>query len=129
MASRALRFPGLRLTLEEKAEETIVYCSGKLTSDSAEVFQSEIADHVIPVSRGKGLAVTNRIVLDLSNVTFVDGTGLRALFILWTAAQKTACELVIVNFNVEVRELVSRAKLDQVFSWIKSWSSRHESTE
>ena len=125
MASRAFDFPGLKLTLEEKAEETIIYCTGKITADSAEVFQSEIRDHVIPMSRGKGVAVTNRIVLDLSNVSFVDSNGLGTLFTLWKAANAKACDLEIVNLSPRVEKLVSVARLDQVFYRLKGLFSRN----
>src|SRR5215471_9111762 len=119
MASKAFSAPGLRLSLKEGAEEAIVYCSGKITAESAETFQSEICDHVIPMTRGKGVAVTTRIVLDLSNVTFVDSTGLGALFSLWSAAQSKACELEIVNLNPRVEKLIGLTKLDQVFRRVK----------
>jgi anti-sigma B factor antagonist len=119
MASKAFSAPGLTLSLKEGAEEAIVYCSGKITAESAETFQSEIRDHVIPMTRGKGVAVTTRIVLDLSNVTFVDSTGLGALFSLWSAAQSKACELEIVNLNPRVEKLIGMTKLDQVFRRVK----------
>jgi len=119
MASRAFSAPGLRLHLREGAEEAIVYCSGTITAESAETFQNEISDHVIPMTRGKGVAVTTRIVLDLSRVTFVDSTGLGALFSLWSAAQSKACELEIVNLNPRVEKLIGLTKLDQVFRRVK----------
>src|SRR5262249_23217233 len=129
LASRAFTFPGLKLSLEEKAEETIIYCNGKITAGSAEMFHTEIRDHVIPISRGKGVAVTNRIVLDLSNVSFVDSTGLGTLFSLWTAARKSACDLDIVNLSPRVQKLVSVTRLDQVFTRVKSLFNRSNSTE
>jgi anti-sigma B factor antagonist len=119
MASKAFSAPGLKLSLEEGAEEAIVYCSGKITAESAETFQSEIRDHVIPMTRGKGVAFTTRIVLDLSNVTFVDSTGLGALFSLWSAAQSKSCELEIVNLNPRVEKLVGMTRLDQIFHRVK----------
>ena len=119
MASAAFSAPGLRVSLEEGAEETVVYLSGKITAESAESFQSEISNHVIPMSRGKGVAVTTRIVLDLSNVTFVDSTGLGALFSLWSAARSKSCQLEIVNPNPRVQKLVSLSRLDQLFYRVK----------
>src|SRR5215471_14608322 len=119
MASKAFSAPGLRLSLEEVADKTIVYCCGKITAESAETFQSEIRDQVIPMTRGKGVMVTTRIVLDLSNVTFVDSTGLGALFSLWSAAQSKSCELEIVNLNPRLQKLAGLTRLDQVFRRVK----------
>jgi len=129
LAGRVFTFPGLKLSLEEKAEETIIYCHGRITADCAERFHTEIRDHVIPVSRGKGAAVTNRIVLDLSNVSFVDSTGLGTLFNLWTEARKSACDLEIVNLSPRVQKLMSLTRLDQVFTRMKSLFSRSNGTE
>jgi len=129
LASRAFTFPGLKLSLEEKAEETIIYCNGKITAGSAEMFHTEIRDHVIPISRGKGVAVTNRIVLDLSNVSFVDSTGLGTLFNLWTDARRSGCDLELVNLSPRVQKLVSLTRLDQAFTRVKSLFSRSNSTE
>ena len=129
MPSGAFTFPGLKLSLEEKPEETIIYCHGRITADSAEMFHREIRDHVIPVSRGKGVAVTNRIVLDLSNVSFVDSTGLGTLFNLWTEAQRSACDLEIVNLSPRVQKLLSLTRLDQFFTKVKGLFSRGNGTE
>jgi anti-sigma B factor antagonist len=119
MGTNAFRAPGLKLELEETAEETTVHCSGRITAESAEMFQSEIRDRVIPISRGKGVAVTRRIVLDLSQVTFIDSTGLGALLSVWTAGQRRSCDMEIVNLSPRVEKLVNLTKLDQVFNKMK----------
>ncbi|HEU4417166.1 MAG TPA: STAS domain-containing protein [Candidatus Angelobacter sp.] len=119
MASQAFSTSGLKYELEEKPEETIVHCSGKITASSAEWFQSEIRDRVIPDSRGKGIDVTRRILLDLSQISYIDSTGLGALLGVWTAAQRRSCDLEIVNLSPRVDKLVSLTKLDQVFSRMK----------
>ncbi len=119
MSTQAFAVPGLKLELEEKAEETIVHCSGKIVAESAQWFQDEIRDRIIPTSRGKGVAVTTRIVLDLSKVNYIDSTGLGALLSVWTAAQRRSCDMEIVNPGARVEELLSATKLDQVFSKMK----------
>jgi anti-sigma B factor antagonist len=111
---------GLKLELEEKPEETIVYCSGRITAESAEWFQNEIRDRIIPMSRGRGVAVTSRIILDLSKVSFIDSTGLGSLLTVWTAAQRRSCDMEIVNPGARVEELLSITKLDQVFNKMKN---------
>lgn len=115
--------------MDERADETIVYCSGKITADSAEMFQNEIRGNVIPESRGKGVTVTTRIVLDLSKVTFVDSTGLGALLGVWTAAQRRGCDVELVNLSPRVEGLVSVTKLDQVFSKMKGLFGRSEDSK
>jgi len=118
MATQPFAARGLKLQLEEKANETIIHCTGKITAENSEVFQSEIRD-LIPTSRGHVTAIIYRIVLDLSNVTHVDSTGLGALLGAWTAAQRKGCELEIANLHPRVEKLVEMTKLDTVFKKMK----------
>ena len=74
---------------------------------------------MIPTSRGKGVDVTRRIILDLSQVSFVDSTGLGALLSVWTAAQRRSVDLEIANLSPRVEKLVNMSKLDQVFTKMK----------
>ena len=99
MATPAYCFTSLKLSMDEKPEEIIIRCNGRITADSADMFQRELCGRSIPVSRGKGVPVINRIVLDLSNVTLIDDAGLEALMDVWTAAQRKACRLEIINFG------------------------------
>jgi anti-sigma B factor antagonist len=120
MASQAFSVAGLKLELEEKPEETIVHCIGRITAETAEFFQNQIRDNVMPVSRGRGIAVTSRVAIDLSEVSFVDSTGLGALLAVWTAGQRRSIDVELVNLNPRVDKLVSLTKLDQVFSKMKN---------
>lgn len=114
MATQPLTPRGLQLQLEENANETIVHCKGRITAENSAVFQREIGD-LIPKSEGEIAAVTYRIVLDLSNVTHVDSTGLGALLGAWTAAKSKGCDLEIANLNPRVEKLVEITKLHTVF--------------
>ena len=100
MKNGVISGPGLQFILNEKCEETIVYCSGQLTAKSAQWFDQEIRSQVIPVSRGKGVAVTSRIMFDFSDVFHIDNAGLGSLFALWTAGQQKCCDIEIHNFGV-----------------------------
>ena len=114
MATQPVSLLGLKLQLEQKPNETVVHCKGKITAENSEVFQREIHD-LMPESHGQNAAKTYRFVLDLSNVTYVDSTGLGALLGAWTAAQKKGCDLELANLNPRVEKLVEITKLDTVF--------------
>src|ERR1700745_4261199 len=113
MATQPLSPLGLQLQLEEKPNETIIHCKGKITAENLEVFQ-RIRD-LMPESHDPIAAIAYRIVLDLSNVTHVDSSGLGALLGVWTAAREKGCDLEIANLNPRVDKLVEVTKLDRVF--------------
>jgi anti-anti-sigma factor len=114
MASQPLISRGLKLQLEEKANETIVHCAGKINAENSDAFQKEIRD-LIAEFQGNVAAINRGIVLDLSNVTHVDSTGMGALLGAWTAAKSKGCDLEMANLNPRVEKLVEITKLDTVF--------------
>lgn len=115
MAAPAYCFTTLTFSMDEKPEEITIHCNGKITAESAYMFQREVRDNSIPVSRGKGVAAINRIVLDLSNVTHIDNAGLQALLDVWTAGQRKACDVEIVNFGPQAFKRAFLTRLNQAF--------------
>ena len=118
MAAPAFSFTTLKVDLDEKPEEITIRCNGRITAESAHMFEREVRDRAIPESRGKGIAVTNRIVFDLSNVTHIDNAGLEALLGVWTASQRKSCSVEIVNFGSQTLRRASLNKLDRAFKKI-----------
>jgi anti-anti-sigma factor len=114
MLTQPLSPLGLKLQLEATSNETIVHCNGKITAENSEVFQRHIQD-LIPESSNQIATITRRIIIDLSNVTHVDSTGLGALLRAWTVAQNKGCDLEIANLNPRVEKLVEITRLDTVF--------------
>ena len=124
MVKNTLSADGLHLDLEEKAEETIVHCSGKLTRHAAQWFRTEIRDRVIPISRGKDIAITNRVVLNLSRVSYVDSYGLGAILDLWTDGQRTSCDVEITNHAPNNTESTNTTSIGRFFYNLKQkWMS------
>jgi anti-anti-sigma regulatory factor len=115
MAAPAYCFTTLKIDLDEKPEEITICCNGKITAESAHMFEREVRDNSIPVSRGKGVAVINRIVLDLSNVIHIDNAGLEALLGVWAAGQRKSCNVEIINFGPQALRRASLNKLDRAF--------------
>jgi anti-anti-sigma regulatory factor len=115
MAAPAYCFTTLKFDMDEKPEEITIRCHGRITAESAYMFEREVRDNSIPISRGNGVAVINRIVLDLSNVTQIDNAGLEALLGVWTAGQRKSCNVEIVNFGPQALRRASLNKLDRAF--------------
>jgi len=114
MVAQLVTRQGLTLQLEEKSKETIVHCAGRINAENSEMFQREIRN-LIPELGAQDATSTHRIVLDLSNVTHVDSSGLGALLAAWTAAQNNGSDLEMANLNPRVEKLVEITKLDTVF--------------
>jgi anti-anti-sigma regulatory factor len=85
------------------------------------MFQRELCGRSIPVSRGKGVPVINRIVLDLSNVTYIDDAGLEALLAVWTVGQRKACSVEIINFGPQAFRPALLSRLSQAFRKMLVW--------
>jgi anti-sigma B factor antagonist len=106
MAASFVPSPELELTTEKNADETIVRGTGKITSATADYFQSTIRG-IIPGSK--------RIVLDLTGVEYIDSSGLGALVSVYMAAGRAQCELELANPKPRVRDLLKITKLASVF--------------
>ena len=70
--------PRLRLRVSAKEDATVVECSGRLTADVAAILKNEVRD-LIPSSR--------RIVIDLTDLTHMDSSGLGVLVGLYVSAK------------------------------------------
>ena len=106
-ANQYVPTPELQLDTERTPTETIFRCSGRITSSTSALLQSTVRK-VIPE--------TKTIVLDLSNVTYMDSSGLGALVGIWVSARKDGCELKLVSISQRVKELLHLTSLDKVFS-------------
>ena len=104
----------LKLQLEERTNEVILHWTGKIIAENSGEFEKRVRD-LIPESHDPVAASSYKIVLDLSNVTHVDSTGLGGLLGVWTAVKNKGCELEITNLNPRVEKLVEITKLDTVF--------------
>jgi anti-anti-sigma factor len=93
---------------EQGNKVTIVKCHGRLVSQSA----GEMKDTVKPLIPAGG-----RIVVDLSDVSYLDSTGLGALVSLKASAIKQGlCILEFSNMTPRVLELLRITNLTKMFS-------------
>ncbi len=61
-------------------------------------------------------AGNNRFVINLSELAFVNSSGLSSLILLLTKARKSSGEVVIFGSNKRLEELIILTKLNTVFS-------------
>ena len=124
--------PALKLDTERTPTETIVRCTGKITVETAALFQDTIRG-LIPEAKC--------IVVDLTHVAHIDSAGLGALMGVWSSARRKSAEMgfrwpepheaaapyevKLVHFNDHIRNLLRITRLDKVFG-IPDESSRDD---
>ena len=99
----------LTLEIERKENRVIVRCHGQLVSGLTDILHSNVRP-IIPT--------TKRIVLDLSDLTYMDSMGLGTLVGLYTSARTAGCELQLLQIGQRVRELLGLTHLLDVFTII-----------
>jgi anti-sigma B factor antagonist len=106
MAASPIPTPELKLNTEQNPEATIIRGTGKISSETAELLQSTIRQ-LIPGAK--------RIVLDLTEVEYVDSSGLGALVSVFMAANHANCILELANPKQRIRDLFKITKLASIF--------------
>lgn len=95
-------------SVEEGVKVTMVRCHGRLINQTA----GEVKDMVKPLIPQGGT-----IVIDLSDVTFLDSLGLGTLVGLKVSAiNEGYCMLKLVNLTPRVQELLKLTNLTKLFA-------------
>jgi anti-sigma B factor antagonist len=109
MATHPVEFPERPLRLDVNSTNdgvTTVACNGRLTSETSESFKTQVKS-LIP--RGR------RIVLDLTNLSYMDSSGLGALVSVYASAKHGDVELKLINLSARIQQLLRLTKLASVF--------------
>jgi anti-sigma B factor antagonist len=106
MATNPISIPELNLETVRTPEEIIVRCTGRITSATSAELQTSVR-RLIPE--------TKRVVLDLSNVSNMDRSGLGAIVSIYLSATRQRCGLKLIHLNQRVRDLFRLTKLAAVF--------------
>jgi anti-sigma B factor antagonist len=106
MAANPIPNPELNLETIGTPEETVVRCTGKITSGTSAKLQTTVRS-LIPE--------TKCVVLDLTDVSYMDSSGLGAIVGLYLSAKRQHCRLKLINLNQRLRELFRITKLASVF--------------
>jgi len=108
-ANPVVPFAELRLESRSKMTEAAIRATGRLTLATSPALERTVRD-LIPKFK--------RIVLDLSNVRYIDCSGVGALANVYLQARKANCELEIDNPKPRLR--------DRLRDWMESALAGHE---
>ncbi len=107
MAANPLPTADLEFAIERTLEQITVYCTGKITSDTA----AQLKATVKPL-----LSESHVVVLDLTHVDYMDSSGLGTIVGLYVSAKSAKSQLKLVNLNERLKELFSITRLGQMLS-------------
>lgn len=96
----------LKLQVSKEGDSATVICTGRLTLGAASNFKTHVKQ-VVKESR--------RVVVDLSGVTYMDSSGLGAVVGVYVAAKTHQCDLRLINFNQQIRQLFAFTNLLTLF--------------
>jgi anti-anti-sigma factor len=96
----------LTIDVEKNGEVAVVHCNGRLVRG---VEVSSLRNAVVSQQ------ATRVVILDLSQVEFMDAGGLNALVSLYHWTRDHGVRLKLVNPSGLVREMLTRTRLNRVF--------------
>ena len=99
----------LTIVVERTGDDAEVRCSGRLVAGVNDRLYLEVSQ-LIPSSK--------RILLDLTDLTHMDSTGLGTLVRLYVSAKSAGCTLLLFNIGKPIRHLLGLTHLLSVFEVI-----------
>ena len=100
----------LEFNIEYKADITIIYLSGKIFTDSD---LTSLRDSFDSLDNWK-------IVIDLSNLTHMNSTGISVLIKLLTKSRINNGDVFLLNPNKGISKIIEITRLKDIFSVHKS---------
>ena len=97
------------LDVERNGSTAIVHCRGRLVSGVCHVLYDKVHP-LIPQSK--------RIVLDLTDLAFIDSMGLGTLVRLYVSAKTGGSCIELINLGKQIREILGITNLLSVFATI-----------
>lgn len=89
-----------------EGETAKVKCKGRLVYGQTDALKNAV---------GELLPKAKRVVIDLSEVTYMDSSGLGTIVRLYVTAKSAHCELQLVNLGARLRELFGMARVLSLF--------------
>jgi anti-sigma B factor antagonist len=98
--------PRLKFQTTLQGDERTIKCVGQLTIEVSNGFKNEMRE-ILPQTR--------RLILDLSELAYMDSSGLGAVVSVYVSAKKLGCELRLVHLNKQVAKLLGITRVISFF--------------
>jgi|SRR5215469_7739077 len=95
----------LKLETEKTSGAVSVHCTGRIVSSTSSFLQSTVRPLI---------SENKRIVLNLTNVSYLDSSGLGSIVGLWVNAKKKNCDLKLIRLNERIKELLRLSNLSML---------------
>lgn len=105
-ADRVIPFQSLTFDRQKSGDSVTLICHGKVVSDTVPILQQEVRAQIVH---------SKVIVLDLTDVGFVDSSGLGSLVGLYVSARRAGTQLKLINLSDRIKELLRITNLLSVF--------------
>ncbi len=106
MAANPIPISELNLEIVRSPEEIVVRCTGRISSGTSPQLQATVRE-LIPQ--------TECVVLDLTDVNYMDSSGLGMVVGLFLSAKRQHCRLKLINLNQRLQDLFRITNLAAVF--------------
>ena len=110
MATTPIPIPELKLETVRIPEEILVRCTGRITSTTADTLEIAIC-RLIPQAK--------HVLLDLTDVNYMDSSGLGALVEVFRSAKRQHGEMRLINLNQRLAELFRSTMLASIFEGLE----------
>ena len=97
----------LRLDIQRADDKALVICHGRLVAGVTDVLTAKVRPLI---------SETRCIVLDLSDLTYMDSMGLGAVVRLYVSAKSAGCRLQLINIGARVRQVLGITNLLSVLT-------------
>jgi len=97
----------MRVKTQDYNEVTVIELQGELDGDSTELLQNTISEIISSHKAG--------IVLDMSNVGFIDSLGLEKLLWARDYCDENKCQLRLAGFDENCRKILEVTRLEKEF--------------
>src|SRR5262249_33263065 len=86
--------PGLTMVVDKTPTEIVVHCTGKIRSDTTQQLKATVK----PL-----LSESKTVVLDLTNVAYMDSSGLGTIVGLYISSKAAKSQLKLINLNEHLK--------------------------